>query len=172
MKRIAKIVVGVVLFIIVLYGGCVRNDRVASESSPDGKNEAIVRYLAVRGNPAHDGRIRVNLASGWISRTVYANFEDRRPAIVEIAWSEDSKVFGVIEFDWIEGPLWFAYNVQEGRQIDSKLIENELRKKLIRRFGLEPAISKDSSFDPVDWIEEQYRFVATPTLPGLLYQHG
>ena len=39
MKRIAKIVLGFVLFIIVLYGGCVRDDRIASEISPDGKKE-------------------------------------------------------------------------------------------------------------------------------------
>jgi hypothetical protein len=148
------------LLVYVLWSsGCVRWRPLASEVSPDGRYEAILKSNKI----FVDSVLAVDLRSGSSRENVYVDRFDRCPVYVQIAWNKDSGRFGVLEFDKCAPRLVFAYDVDERRQIDSALILDDIRKALIKRHQLEH-LAEQPSFDPIDWVRNYLRAGDFPLL--------
>src|SRR5262245_36696207 len=94
----------------VLLGAC--SSSLAPLKSPDNNKE--VRVLT-DWSPVPDHTVFIQFVDKGQSKTVYVDGEDRKPYYVQIVWSPDSSIFGVLEIDHFAENLWFAFDVR--RQI-------------------------------------------------------
>jgi len=129
--------------------------------------EVGVFYSTVQGNPAHDGEVSIALTRNGRAETIYSDPEDRNPFFLEIAWSSDSRVFGVWEIDGLTRNLLFGYDVIDNRQVSETLTKKLIRESLIKRFNLSQR-AEDPRVDPLQWVREASSTGDIPSLwPGI-----
>ena len=118
-------------------------------------NKKEIRVLTDR-SPVPDHTVFIELVDKGESKTIYVDGEDRRPYYVEIVWTADSNIFGVLEIDHYAENLWIAYKVREQKKIDPEVMKKEIHDALVRRFQLSVHVEKDPGFDPSNWLREQF----------------
>ncbi len=146
------------LLLAPLVCGCWK--RLDSQKSPDGQYEVVVRAAELFG----ESTVAIDLVKTSSTERIWTDPSDRGPLLVQIVWSTDSKLVGVIEFDKFAPDLVFAYDVKQRRKIDSALVTLDFRRALTKRYGLEQQVELDPSFDPIDWVNKQLIAGKIPTL--------
>jgi hypothetical protein len=142
------------LMFALACSGC--SDRsLTAAMSADGK----LKVEVISQDYFSDSTVFVKLQGKTVGHTV----NDFMPALSQITWVPDSKVFGVVVFDKLGSDYLFAYDAANNREVDFSIVKPAIGQALLARFSEQAKNDVTAQLDPVKWVSEQRRLGRIPS---------
>jgi len=140
----------IILAVALVFVGCSQTASRHASMSPDGKCRLVLgdhfsSFLTF------DPRLTVSVECGKKKTVIFTGLRDWRFRTAQVLWANDSTSACIIACSHISPPVFFTYNVTDGRVADRGAPMESLRRQMSDRFGGVRPVGCRTSTDPLLW---------------------